>query len=1081
MPLRTALVSGLLYAGLASAQLSYARNQVALVKDSDEAARHFPDVEGVELNSPAFTNPKSVPSRFDNGTSGPTDDATLDYFLQSLASRNDWLTYTNPSFKSDEGRSIPYVFLSASSQLTTTSNSSAPQKLRVYLQGGVHGNEPGGDQALLALLGKFDANSTWTASILDKMDIMILPRYNPDGVAFFQRFLATGFDPNRDHIRFTSQQTRDVKQLITDFSPHIGVDCHEYSANRAYGANEQWAQAVDGQFDAMKNLNIHKDIRDYSEKIFAPRIAGALESRNLRWSPYVTGNLKEEPLIFTQLNTEARAGDVSLALTQTMVFLTETRGIMLGSQQFQRRVASGLTMVEAIVQTAADKAGEVYDVVEGARSKVVEDNDDIVISDIPQPTNRTWDMIELETGKLIKVPVQFLSTTPVKANLTRSRPEAYVFPQAWKEAAERLRLVGVKVDTLRSEFRGQVEAFNITSSTLSGTLYQGTVLNTVTTETIRKEMTMPAGSFWVSTRQSAAAYAFITLEPESIDSYATFNILPVSKGDEWNPDPHVIRVDDTYYVAVSSFITYPGIPIYKSKDLANWELVSHAIDSPEKVPIAGVRTDNGKLVIQRNAKPLTTGLSGIWAPSITYINGLFYVTSMAMVGSDPDYKSYPRIFWVSSPDLKTWSDVVWSDPYGIDPHLFHDPVSKKSYLSLMGLNNGYDRLWGITQCQVDLDTGACVGPYRNIWNGTLPVTNKTRPEGPKLFYKDEFYYLLIAEGGTGVTHRATIGRSRSPEGPWESSPTNPLLYSPPELELTVGNTGHATFANTPDGEWFATFLARRHVGKSSVLGRETFFAPVSWEDGWPTVNNGEHVLLSQSYAHGPDLEYPPEPYKDNFEGADLRPSWYQLRSPYTTNYRLKAGGKGLVLRPNVFTLSDRDTPSAILRKQQSLNMTFTATLLPISKGLGPYQSVGISAYSKESDHQDIGVRGCAHSPGLCIFVDGTVEAPGPGIPPQSSEFPLNMTQITTSLKLHIRATPNAYSLGYSLSEGSTKWVKTFSPRLLPVNFAGVMFALFASGNTLPWPYDAPEVGFRGIREDYYDEGLGDYKNETAST
>jgi hypothetical protein len=381
-------------------------------------------------------------------------------------------------------------------------------------------------------LGKFDSNSTWTASILEKMDIMVLPRYNPDGVAYFQRVLATGYDPNRDHIRFNSQQTRDVKALITEFHPHIAVDAHEFGATRPFGDNQQWHQAVDGQFDAMKNLNIHKDIREYSESVFSPRIAGAMEKRKLRWSPYIVGSAAE-PLVFTQLDTQARAGDVSLALTQAMVFLTETRGIMLGGQHFQRRVASGLTMIEAIVQTAADKAEEVYEVIEGARRKVVESDEDIVISDSYQPKNRTWDMIEVETGKLVKVPIKFLSSTPVKANLTRSRPEAYVFPQAWKEAADRLRLVGVKVDQLRSEFKGEVEALNVTSIELASTVYHGTVLNTVTTETKRKEITMPAGSFWVSTRQPAAAYAFVVLEPENIDSYATFNILPVNAGDEY--------------------------------------------------------------------------------------------------------------------------------------------------------------------------------------------------------------------------------------------------------------------------------------------------------------------------------------------------------------------------------------------------------------------------------------------------------------------------------------------------------------------------------------------------------------------
>ncbi|GKU04888.1 carboxypeptidase 2 [Fusarium langsethiae] len=532
MSLRAVFTSGLLYVGLATAQQTYAKNQVVVVNDSEEASKNFQNVDDVKLESPAFTDPKSVPAGFKNGTSGPTDDATLEYFLQSLASRNDWLTYKNPAFKSDEGRSIPYVYLSTSIQPEVKANSSSTEKLRVYLQGGVHGNEPGGDQALLALLGKFDANSTWTASILEKMDIMILPRYNPDGVAYFQRVLATGYDPNRDHIRFASQQTRDVKALITDFHPHIAVDAHEFGATRPFGDNKQWHQAVDGQFDAMKNLNIHKDIREYSESVFAPRIAGAMEKRKLRWSPYIVGSAAE-PLVFTQLDTQARAGDVSLALTQAMVFLTETRGIMLGGQNFQRRVVSGLTMIEAIVQTAADKAEEVYEVIEGARRKVVQSDEDIIINDTYQPENRTWDMIEVETGKLVKVPIEFLSSTPVKAHLTRSRPEAYVFPQAWKEAADRLRLVGVNVDQLRSEFKGEVEALNVTSIDVGDTVYHGTVLNTVTTETKRKEITMPAGSFWVSTRQPAAAYAFVVLEPENIDSYATFNILPVNVGDEY--------------------------------------------------------------------------------------------------------------------------------------------------------------------------------------------------------------------------------------------------------------------------------------------------------------------------------------------------------------------------------------------------------------------------------------------------------------------------------------------------------------------------------------------------------------------
>ncbi|TDZ38303.1 Carboxypeptidase 2 [Colletotrichum trifolii] len=529
--------AGLLHAGLATA-LTYASNQVSVIKDSEAVAANFPKVGDVELLSPAFAGQDSVPSTFANGTSGPTDQATLDYYLQTLSSRHEWMTYHVPDFKSEEGRSIPYVYLSTSRlihppSLDTFANSSAPGKVRIWMQGGVHGNEPAGDQALLSLLGRFDANTTWAASILDKVDIMMLPRYNPDGVAYFQRYLATNLDPNRDHTKLARQQTRDIKKLMVSFAPHVGVDCHEYSPTQPYGAEEQWIDAQDGQFSAMKNANIHPDIRQMSESVFANAIAAAMEHRGLRWGPYVIGNTGSDEIALEETTGDAKIGDSAVALTQAIMFLTETRGIGLADQHFQRRVATGLTMVETIVQTAADDAEQVYQTVEAARAKFIASTDDIIITELARPTNISWQFIEASTGELVDVPVQFLNTTPVVANLTRARPEAYVFSRAWADVAERLRVTGVEVDELKFDFRGEVEALNVTSAAVSASKYEGIARTRVETATVRREIRVPAGGFWVSTRQKNAAHAFVTLEPEGIDSYATFNVLPVSVGDEY--------------------------------------------------------------------------------------------------------------------------------------------------------------------------------------------------------------------------------------------------------------------------------------------------------------------------------------------------------------------------------------------------------------------------------------------------------------------------------------------------------------------------------------------------------------------
>ncbi|KAI8312178.1 Carboxypeptidase 2 [Colletotrichum sp. SAR11_59] len=511
---------GLLHAGLATA-LTYASNQVEVIPDTEVVAANFPEVEGVELLSPAFANPDSVP-----GNSRCT-----------LAARNEWMTYHNPDFKSEEGRTIPYVYLSTTKRipdsLASHANASVPGKVRIWMQGGVHGNEPGGDQALLALLGRFDANATWAASILDKVDIMMLPRYNPDGVAYFQRYFATNFDPNRDHTKLARQQTRDIKKLVIGFAPHVGVDCHEYSPTQAWGTKEQWIDAQDGQFSAMKNANIHADIRNISEAVFANAIAAAMEKRGLRWGPYVVGSDGTDDIVLEETTGDAKIGDSSVALSQAIMFLTETRGIGLADQHFQRRVATGLTMVETIVQTAADHAEEVYQTVENARTKFIESTEDIVITESPRPTNISWQFIEAETGTLVDIPVQFLNTTPVVANLTRARPEAYVFSKAWADVAERLRVAGVTVQTLEFDFSSEVEALNVTSASVAASKYEGVARSTMETAIVKKEVKIPAGGFWVSTRQKNAAHAFVTLEPEGIDSYATFNILPVNVGDEY--------------------------------------------------------------------------------------------------------------------------------------------------------------------------------------------------------------------------------------------------------------------------------------------------------------------------------------------------------------------------------------------------------------------------------------------------------------------------------------------------------------------------------------------------------------------
>lgn len=441
------------------------------------------------------------------------------------------MTYNNTGFESEEGRSFPYVYLSPPGQ---NGESNATGRLRVWIQAAVHGNEPASDQAILALLGEMDSNQTWAESLLDSMDIMVLPRYNPDGVAYFQRTLATNYDPNRDHIKLARQQTRDIKHFINSFAPHVVVDMHEYGASTRYGGS--FVHAADALFSAAKNLNIDQSIRNMSEDLFAANMGEDLAAQGFRWEPYVTGSSNSTPgsqILFAEAGSDAKIGRNAMGLTQSITFLCETRGIGLADQQFQRRTAAGLAMVQSILQTAADNAEEVYQTVEDGAANFIDGQEEIIVTDYSEVSNRTYLMINVENGTVVEQPIQFSSTTPTTANLTRTRPEFYLIPRAWADIAARMEVYGLEVETLEDPYSGAVETFNITSTTVGSVYYEGVFRVTVATEPITRDVTLPPGSFRVSTRQKNAALAFIALEPENIDSLAAFNVIPLEPGDEY--------------------------------------------------------------------------------------------------------------------------------------------------------------------------------------------------------------------------------------------------------------------------------------------------------------------------------------------------------------------------------------------------------------------------------------------------------------------------------------------------------------------------------------------------------------------
>lgn len=437
------------------------------------------------------------------------------------------MTYQHFCFTTEEHRKIPYLHLSSNDE------QSKKDKVRVWLQGAAHGDEPGGDQAVMAFLGALDHNETLALSLLDRLEIIAVPRYNPDGVFYLQDTFATNFDPNRDHMKLFRQQTRDIKRELNKFSPHLALDIHEYTATRSYG---RWHMGADSLFAPGRNHNIHPAIRNMSELLFSPRLRSDLAKYNITTGSYVTstGNssLDYEPT-FTEAGSDAKIGRNNVGLTQAISFLSETRGIQLTDQHFQRRVSTGMLTIFSLLNTAWEHAEDVLTIVEEGIQETISGNRDIVVTDSPQELPGNVTLIDLTDNSIGDRAVKYRSASPTKIELTRSRPEAYIIPAAWADVAARLTWLGLEIEKLDTPFKGDCEVLTVETAELATEYYEGAIRNAVTTNTTVKSVELPSQSFRVSTRQKNAALLFTALEPEGIDSFVTFNIIPVSEGDEY--------------------------------------------------------------------------------------------------------------------------------------------------------------------------------------------------------------------------------------------------------------------------------------------------------------------------------------------------------------------------------------------------------------------------------------------------------------------------------------------------------------------------------------------------------------------
>ena len=300
--------------------------------------------------------------------------------------------------------------------------------------------------------------------------------------------------------------------------------------------------------------------------------------------------------------------------------------------------------------------------------------------------------------------------------------------------------------------------------------------------------------------------------------YALNPILP-----GFYPDPSICAVGEDFYLVNSTFSYFPGLPVMHSRDLAHWEQIGNVMERESQMCLAGCGHSQG-----------------LFAPTIRYHQGVFYVVCTNV--------SHGGNFVVTAKDPAG----PWSDPHflegadGIDPSLFFDDDGRCYYIGTHPNPQGcrYDGDYYIWIQELDLERFVLTGEPRNVWNGAM--RDIVWPEGPHLYKKDGWYYLMNAEGGTGPEHAVTVCRSRNLYGPYENNFCNPILtHRHLGQEYPIKYVGHADLVETSGGEWYMVMLAVRPLEGYTTMGRETFLAKVVWEKGWPVVNPGVGMLTDQ--------------------------------------------------------------------------------------------------------------------------------------------------------------------------------------------------------------------------------------------
>lgn len=556
---------------------------------------------------------------------------------------------------------------------------------------------------------------------------------------------------------------------------------------------------------------------------------------------------------------------------------------------------------------------------------------------------------------------------------------------------------------------------------------------------------------------AAASACLIACAPDAgIDSDsepAQFS-NPVIPG--FAPDPSIVRVGEDFYLVNSTFEYFPGIPVYHSTDLVNWELISYAIHRPEQADLAGIQSSDG-----------------IHASTIRFHAGLFYVITTNNVDGELIN------FIVTAEDPRG----PWSAPYvldgapGIDPSLYFDDDGRVWYVgNRVPPDPEFEGQGEIWLQELDLDAMQLTGERHYLWRGCC---QGVWAEGPHIYKKDGYYYLLISEGGTAYEHAMSVAISKDITGPYQNNPRNPVLtHRQLSYDFPITGVGHADLVELEDGRWYAVALGWRLIdGRHGILGRETFLVPVTWETEhyWWKEEKLTFPVFSPSTGRV-ELHFPlpfagtgqqlTTDFNDDFESDELGLEWNFRRTPVRDFWNLadNPGSLRVYLQPGA--VAEKEQYSFVGIRQRDFEFEAT-TRMSFSPAAGEEAGVAVIQNDKAAFWLTLVSGDGGNSLRLVQSLYGEVT--------EIASEPFDEESV------HLKVTGDYLDYGFYYSLDGENWREiesgvdgsALSPYVLRgYNYTGAYIGVYASSNGRDSLNYADYDGFKyvstsGTRDDWY--------------